>query len=136
MPRFACFEMKISDDGIRIVNIKGDKLYRFSEMKYFQWATFKRPRWIIIFAWIFVLAGRTGSINLLALNTLTHTGIGIRLKDGTLFYINTSNPLGQSVLNQQADEIAKQLHDKGVMEKEEEITIRTMGLEPVGIKGG
>ena len=54
----------------------------------------------------------------------------------TLFYINTSNPLGQSVLNQQADEIAKQLHDKGVMEKEEEITIRTMGLEPVGIKGG
>jgi len=136
MPRFACFEMKISDDGIRIGTTKGDKLYQFKEMEYFQWATFKRPRWIIIFAWIFVLAGRTGSINLLVLSTLTHTGIGIRLKDGTLFYIYTSNPMGQSVLNQPADEIAKLLHDKGVMEKEEEITIRTMGLEPVGTKGG
>ena len=31
----------------------------------------------------------------------------------TLFYINTSNPMGQSVLNQPADEIAKLLCSAG-----------------------
>lgn len=110
-------------------------MYQFIDMKYFQWVTIKRPRWLIIVAWIFILAGRTGSINLFVLSNLTNAGIGIRLKDGTLFYINTSNPMGQPVLNQQADEIAKLLHDKGVMEKEEKLTIRTMGLEPAGTKG-
>jgi hypothetical protein len=134
MPRFACFEIKISDDGFKIVYTNGEKIYQFRDMQYFQPITFKRPRWMIFIAWIFLFAGRRGSISLFVLSTLTNAGIGIRLKDGTLFYINTSNPVGQSVLNQQADKIAKLLHGKGIIEKEEEITIRTMGLEPVGIK--
>lgn len=134
MPKFACFEIKFSDNGIKIFYAKGEKFYQFKEMQYFQWVTFKRPRWMIFLAWIFLFAGRGGSISLLVLSTLTNAGIGIRLKDGMLFYINTSNPVGQSVLNQQAGKIAQLLHNKGVMEKEEEITIRTMGLEPVGTR--
>lgn len=136
MPKFACFEMKFSDDGFKIVYTNGEKFYQFKEMQYFQPVTFKRPRWMIFIAWIFLFAGRRGSISLLVLSTLTNAGIGIRLKDGTLFYINTSNPVGQSVLNRQAGKIAELLHDKGVIEKVEEITIRTMGLEPVGMIRG
>ena len=132
MPGFACFQMKISDGGIRIVDTKSERLYQFDEMRYFQWVTFKRPRWMMWFAWVFLLSGRSGGISLFVLSTLTHAGIGIEMRDGTFFYLNTSNPMGQSVLNQRAGEIAMLLHNHGVIERREEMTIRTLALEPVG----
>jgi hypothetical protein len=134
MPRFAAFEIKMTSDGIKAVDVRGEKFYRFKDMEYFQWITFKRPRWMIFLAWIFLLAGRRGGISFFVLSTLTHAGIGIGLKEGILFYINTSNPMGQSVLNQKAGQIAEILMSKGVVEKEGETVIRTMGLEPAGIK--
>jgi hypothetical protein len=134
MPRFASFEIKMTNEGIKAVDVRGEKFYRFKDMEYFQWITFKRPRWMIFFAWIFLLAGRRGSISFFILSTLTHAGIGIGLKDGILFYINTSNPMGQSVLNQKAGQIAEALRSKGVVEKEGEAIIRSMGLEPAGIR--
>jgi len=42
--------------------------------------------------------------------------------------------MGQSVLNQNAVKIVEILQEKGVVEKKEEIIIRSMGLEPSGTK--
>ena len=134
MPRFASFEIEIKNDGIKSHDSRGVNFYQFKDMQYFQWVTFKRPRWLIFFAWIFLLAGRRGGTNLFILSTLTHAGIGIRLRDDVLFYLNTSNPMGQSVLNQNAVKIVEILQEKGVVEKKEEIIIRSMGLEPSGTK--
>ncbi len=80
------------------------------------------------------MAGRRGGTNLFILSTLTHAGIGIRLRDDVLFYLNASNPMGHSVLNQNAVKIVEILQEKGVVEKKEEIIIRSMGLEPSGTK--
>lgn len=134
MPRFASFVIDITADGIKSVDTRGEHIYQFKDMQYYQWVTFKRPRWMVFFAFIFLLSGRGGGISFFVLSTLTHAGIGIRLKDGTLFYINTSNPMGQSVLNKNEAKIVKTLNAKGIIEKEGEIVIRSMGLEPAGIK--
>jgi len=134
MPRFESFEIEINNDGIKSHDIRGEHVYRFKDMEYFQWVTFKRPRWMVFFAWIFLLSGRRGGVGLFILSTVVHAGIGIRLRDDVLFYINTSNPMGQSVLNQNTAKIAEILRARGVMEKEGEIIIRSMGLEPAGTK--
>jgi hypothetical protein len=134
MPRFASFEMDIDKNGLKVISERGERNYPFTDMRRFQPVTFKRPRWLILFAWLAFLSGRSGGFSTLFLSTLKHAGIGILLKDGSALYINTSNPVGMDVLNKKSDDIVKILQNAGVEEKNEELVVRTLGLEPVGIK--
>lgn len=130
---FASFSLVIGQDRLILSTYKGERQYLYKDMAYFQPVVFKPPKWLIVASWLAALSGK-GSAQIgatgraMILSSSATGSLGIRMNDGSDFFINITDQMGSDALKG-LDRILMILKENGVEEKDEVREIRSMGLE-------
>jgi hypothetical protein len=132
---FGSFQLALGDQGLQIDSFRGVWNFNYGDMKYFQAVVIKPPRWLIILSWLMVLASagaaRLGAAGrAMLLGSSAASSLAIEMKTGRTLFINVSDQMGGSALKG-FERITQTLRNQGIVEKNEERVIRSLGFETV-----
>ena len=132
---FGSFQLALGDQGLQIDSFRGVWTFNYGDMKYFQAVVIKPPRWLIILSWMMVLASagaaRLGAAGrAMLLGSSAASSLAIEMKTGRTLFINVSDQMGGSALKG-FERITQTLRNQGIVEKNEERVIRSLGFETV-----
>jgi hypothetical protein len=124
-------------EGLRIVTVRGERLYRYGDMSFFQPVVFVPPRWLIILSWVMVIMSAGAAIGAagraLMLSSSSAGSIGIRLKGKVTLFIAVTDQMGGTALKG-FQGIVETLRERGVRESAGSRTIRSLGFEALGFE--